>query len=118
MVATRDPECPFCGIVAGEIPAEVVREGSQTIAVRDINPQAPVHVLVMSREHFQDATTAAATERGIMDELVLEAHEVAKAESVAEGYRLVLNTGLRGGQTVFHLHGHVMGGRGMEWPPG
>ncbi|MDS1271184.1 HIT domain-containing protein [Lipingzhangella sp. LS1_29] len=117
-MAERDPECPFCGIVAGEIPGEVLREGPQTIAVRDINPQAPTHVLVLSRSHFPDAASAAAAGTGILDELVSEAHEVAKAEGVSDGYRLVLNTGLRGGQTVFHLHGHVLGGRGMEWPPG
>ncbi|GHC96817.1 histidine triad nucleotide-binding protein [Nocardiopsis terrae] len=114
-----DPDCLFCKIVKGEVPAEIVREGERTVAFRDINPQAPTHVLVIPREHHADAATAAAADTGLLDALVREAHEVARAEGVVDsGYRLVFNTGTGAGQTVFHLHGHVLGGRGLNWPPG
>lgn len=109
----------FCKIVGGQVPAEIVREAEHTISVRDINPQAPTHVLVITREHYADAASVGQADSGIMDEIAREAHEVAKAEGVAaSGYRLVFNTGSGAGQTVFHVHGHVLGGRGMEWPPG
>jgi histidine triad (HIT) family protein len=115
----RDPDCPFCKIVAGEVPADVIARSDAALAFRDINPQAPVHVLVVPREHHADAPSAAAAGTGVMDEIVRLASEVAQAEGVAEdGYRLVFNTGKRGGQVVFHLHGHVLGGRDMTWPPG
>ena len=114
-----DPDCLFCKIVKGEVPAEIVREGERTVAFRDINPQAPTHVLVIPREHHADAAAAAAADTGLLDDVVREAHEVAKAEGVADtGYRLVFNTGAGAGQTVFHLHAHVLGGRGLSWPPG
>ncbi|MEU3019393.1 histidine triad nucleotide-binding protein [Nocardiopsis sp. NPDC007018] len=114
-----DPDCLFCKIVKGEVPAEIVREGERTVAFRDINPQAPTHVLVVPREHVTDAASAAAADTGLMDALVREAHEVARAEGVVDsGYRMVLNTGAGAGQTVFHLHVHVLGGRGLNWPPG
>ena len=114
-----DPDCLFCKIVKGEVPAEIVREGERTVAFRDINPQAPTHVLVIPREHHSDAAAAAHADTGLLDAVVREAHEVAKAEGVADtGYRLVFNTGAGAGQTVFHLHGHVLGGRGLNWPPG
>lgn len=112
-------DCLFCKIVKGEVPAEIVREGERTVAFRDINPQAPTHVLVIPREHHPDAASAAAAGTGIVDEVTREAHEVAKAEGVdGTGYRLVFNTGSGAGQTVFHLHAHVLGGRGLNWPPG
>lgn len=115
----RDPDCPFCKIVAGEVSADVVASSDTALAFRDINPQAPVHSLVVPREHHTDAASAAAAGTGLMDEIVRMAFEVAHAEGVAEeGYRLVFNTGGRGGQVVFHLHGHVLGGRDMTWPPG
>lgn len=114
-----DPDCLFCKIVEGEVPAEIVREGERTVAFRDINPQAPTHVLVIPREHHPDAASASAGDTGLMDVLAREAHEVAVAEGIAEtGYRLVFNTGAGAGQTVFHLHGHLLGGRGLNWPPG
>ncbi|WP_017610885.1 histidine triad nucleotide-binding protein [Nocardiopsis xinjiangensis] len=112
-------ECLFCKIVKGEVPAEIVREGERTVAFRDINPQAPTHVLVIPREHHPDAASAASAGTGLVDELAQEAHEVAKTEGVdSTGYRLVFNTGSGAGQTVFHLHAHVLGGRGLNWPPG
>ncbi|GAB3719235.1 histidine triad nucleotide-binding protein [Nocardiopsis nanhaiensis] len=114
-----DPDCLFCKIVKREVPAEIVREGERTVAFRDINPQAPTHVLVIPRDHHPDAASAAADDSGLMDTVVREAHEVAKSEGLADsGYRLVFNTGASAGQTVFHLHAHVLGGRGLNWPPG
>ncbi|WP_150242072.1 histidine triad nucleotide-binding protein [Nocardiopsis quinghaiensis] len=112
-------DCLFCKIVKGEVPAEIVRESERTVAFRDINPQAPTHVLIIPREHHPTAAEAAAADTGLIDEIVREAHEVATAEDVADfGYRLVFNTGSGAGQTVFHLHGHLLGGRGLNWPPG
>ncbi|MBB4930316.1 histidine triad (HIT) family protein [Lipingzhangella halophila] len=114
-----EPDCMFCKIVAGKVPAEIVREGERTISIRDINPQAPTHVLVITREHYPDAVSVGRADAGLLDEMACEAHEVATAEGVAAtGYRLVFNTGSGAGQTVHHVHGHVLGGRGMEWPPG
>ncbi|MCY9782722.1 histidine triad nucleotide-binding protein [Nocardiopsis sp. EMB25] len=114
-----EADCLFCKIVRGEVPAEIVREGKRTVAFRDINPQAPTHVLIVPRDHHPDAAAAAAARTGLLDEIALEAREVAEAEGVADaGYRLVFNTGSGAGQTVFHLHGHLLGGRGLNWPPG
>ncbi|MCK9873435.1 MULTISPECIES: histidine triad nucleotide-binding protein [Nocardiopsis] len=112
-------DCLFCKIVKGEVPAEIVRESERAVAFRDINPQAPTHVLVIPREHYPNAAEAAAADTGLLDEIVRVAHEVAADEDVADqGYRLVFNTGSGAGQTVFHLHGHLLGGRGLNWPPG
>ncbi|RCV50582.1 HIT domain-containing protein [Marinitenerispora sediminis] len=115
----REPDCLFCKIVAGEVPAEIVREGERTVAFRDINPQAPTHVLIIPKDHYRDAAAAGRAGRGVLDEIAVAAEEVAKAEGVAaNGFRLVFNTGPGAGQTVFHVHGHLLGGRGLEWPPG
>jgi histidine triad (HIT) family protein len=115
----RDDDCLFCKIVAGEVPATVVRETDRTLAFRDINPQAPTHVLVIPRAHLADVNALAEAHPDLLAELAREAHAVAVAEGIAEsGYRLVFNTGTGAGQTVFHVHGHVLGGRGMNWPPG
>ncbi|ASU57344.1 MULTISPECIES: histidine triad nucleotide-binding protein [Nocardiopsis] len=112
-------DCLFCKIVKGEVPAEIVRESERAVAFRDINPQAPTHVLVIPREHHPNAAEAAAADTGLLDEIVRVAHEVAVDEGVTDqGYRLVFNTGSGAGQTVFHLHGHLLGGRGLNWPPG
>jgi histidine triad (HIT) family protein len=112
-------DCLFCSIVAGEIPATRVLESSRTIAFRDINPQAPVHVLVIPREHYPDLSAVAATGDGLLDEVAAQAHRVAVQEDIADGgYRVVFNTGADGGQTVGHAHAHVLGGRQMTWPPG
>jgi histidine triad (HIT) family protein len=110
-------DCLFCRIVRKEIPAKLVYESDDCIAFRDINPQAPVHVLVIPRAHIvslNDATDAAAVGR-----LALVAAQLAKSEGVAEsGYRVVCNTNRDGGQSVFHLHLHLLGGRSLAWPPG
>ena len=111
-------ECLFCGIVAGDIPATSVMEGDRTLAFRDVNPQAPTHVLVIPRDHYPDVA-ALAVAGGLLDEVVALAHKVAAAEGVdSSGYRIVFNTGREAGQTVGHVHAHLLGGRPMTWPPG
>jgi histidine triad (HIT) family protein len=110
-------DCLFCRIVAGEIPATVVRESSKTLAFRDIYPQAPTHVLVVTREHHPDVGSLAAADPEMLAEVVTEARAVASDEGL-EAFRLVFNTGAESGQSVFHVHGHVLGGRQMGWPPG
>ncbi|HEY6480361.1 MAG TPA: histidine triad nucleotide-binding protein [Streptosporangiaceae bacterium] len=113
------PECLFCSIVTGEIPAEKVVESERTVAFRDINPQAPVHVLVIPREHYPDLAAVAAAGGGLLEEIATQAHRVAVTLGVADsGYRVVFNTGPDAGQTVAHAHAHVLGGRPMAWPPG
>jgi histidine triad (HIT) family protein len=110
-------DCLFCKIVAGEVPATLVRETETTVAFRDINPQAPTHILVIPRVHYRDAATLAAADPQITADLLREAGEVA-AEEKLDSYRVVFNTGSGAGQTVFHAHAHVLGGRGLQWPPG
>jgi len=112
-------DCLFCKIISGEVPATIVREGPGTVSFRDINPQAPTHVLVVPRAHHDDVGALLQADPGLLTELVREAQAVADEEGVAErGWRLVFNTGREGGQTVFHVHAHVLGGRGLGWPPG
>lgn len=113
------PDCLFCGIASGEIPAKTVRESSRAIAFRDINPQAPAHVLVIPREHYPNLAALAAAGDGLLDEVATLAGQIAQDEGVADrGYRVVFNTGADAGQTVHHVHAHVLGGRPLEWPPG
>ena len=113
------PDCLFCAIASGDIPAKTVRESSRAIAFRDINPQAPTHVLVIPREHYPDLAALAAAGDGLLDEVATLADQVARDEGVAEsGYRVVFNTGPDAGQTVHHVHAHLLGGRPLEWPPG
>ena len=115
----RDDSCIFCKIVSGDIKADVVRETDRALAFRDSNPQAPTHVLVIPRDHYPDAAALAAGDPTALAELVELAGEVAAADGLAEsGYRLVFNTGAGVGQSVFHVHGHVLGGRSFSWPPG
>jgi histidine triad (HIT) family protein len=109
----------FCKVVSGDVPAQMVREGQRTVSFRDINPQAPTHVLVIPREHYQDVGALAAADEAALAELLREAHDVAADEGIADsGYRVVFNTGSGAGQTVPHAHAHVLGGRGLGWPPG
>lgn len=113
------PGCLFCGIVAGEIPADVVHQGPRTVAFRDISPAAPVHVLVVPRDHHPDLAALVAADLGLVAEVMAAAAEVATHEGLPDdGFRVVLNTGRDGGQTVGHVHAHVLGGRAMTWPPG
>ena len=111
-------DCLFCRIVAGEVPADVVRETGRTVAFRDVNPQAPTHVLVVPRDHHADLAALARTDRDYAGEVLTAAAAVAEQEGLTDGYRLVTNTGRAAGQTVFHLHVHVLGGRDLGWPPG
>ncbi len=112
-------DCLFCKVVSGDVPAQVLREGQRTVVFRDINPQAPTHVLVIPRQHHADVAALAAADEAALAELLREAHAVATDEGVAEsGYRVVFNTGAGAGQTVPHAHAHVLGGRGLRWPPG
>lgn len=110
-------ECLFCRIIAQEIPAKLVAQNAHCVAFRDINPQAPVHVVIVPRQHI--ASLNDATEADTLGEMNLMAAAVAKSEGLAErGYRTVINTNGDAGQTVFHIHLHVLGGRPMTWPPG
>jgi histidine triad (HIT) family protein len=112
-------ECLFCAIVAGEIPATKVLETDRILAFRDINPQAPTHILVIPKVHYPDVAALAAADAALLGEVINAAQQVAAAEGVAEtGYRVVFNTGVQAGQTVPHVHGHVLGGRVLTWPPG
>jgi histidine triad (HIT) family protein len=114
-----DPTCLFCKIVSGEIPADIIAESQTAIAFRDTQPHAPVHVLVVPREHLRDVAEVANSSDVEVAELFRLAAEVADIEGVASsGYRLVANTGAEAHQTVFHAHVHVIGGRPMGWPPG
>jgi len=107
-------DCLFCRIVAGEIPATVVRESARTLAFRDVAPQAPVHVLVISRDHHPSIASLLDADESLALELMHEAREVAVAEGIADaGYRLVFNIGDDGGQTVHHVHLHVLGGASL-----
>ncbi|MBI2956666.1 MAG: histidine triad nucleotide-binding protein [Acidobacteria bacterium] len=112
-------DCLFCRIVAKEIPAKIVHEDEQAIAFDDINPQAPTHILVVPRRHIPSLNELAAKDAGLIGHLHLVAAQLARQRGIAEsGYRVVLNTGRGAGQSVFHLHLHLLGGRGMRWPPG
>jgi histidine triad (HIT) family protein len=109
----------FCAIVAGEIPATTVLETDRVLAFRDINPQAPTHVLVIPKTHYPDVATLAAAEAALLGEVIGAVQRVAAADAVAEtGYRVVFNTGAEAGQTVPHVHAHLLGGRSLTWPPG
>ncbi|MFD9909814.1 histidine triad nucleotide-binding protein [Streptomyces sp. NPDC059063] len=117
MAGEAQADCLFCKIIAKEVPATVVRETETTLAFRDINPQAPTHVLVIPKVHHPDAASLAAAEPEIASDVLREAGEVA-AQEQSDSYRIVFNTGSGAGQTVFHAHAHVLGGRGLQWPPG
>ena len=112
-------DCLFCAIVAGEIPATQVLETDRILAFRDINPQAPTHVLVIPKTHYPDVAALAAADAALLGEVIDAVRQVAAAEGVAEtGYRVVFNTGAEAGQAVPHVHGHLLGGRTLTWPPG
>ena len=111
--------CLFCKIVERKIPARIVYEDDQTLAFDDINPQAPVHSLVIPKKHVAAVQECGLQDQSLLGHLLLTCSTIAKQKGLPEsGYRIVANTGRDGGQTVFHLHFHVMGGRHMGWPPG
>ncbi|MEW2138608.1 histidine triad nucleotide-binding protein [Streptomyces sp. NPDC005409] len=119
MAGEPQADCLFCKIVEGQVPADVVRESETTLAFRDINPQAPTHVLVIPKVHYPDAASLAAAEPGVAADILTEAGRIAADEKIDDhGYRVIFNTGASAGQTVFHAHLHVLGGRGLQWPPG
>ncbi|MCI0383606.1 histidine triad nucleotide-binding protein [Streptomyces sp. CNQ085] len=124
MAEEPQADCLFCKIVAGDVPATIVQETDTTLAFRDINPQAPTHVLVIPKEHHSDAAALAAAAPQLAADVLRAAGEVAAQENIAPpggatvGYRIVFNTGAGAGQTVWHAHAHVLGGRGLNWPPG
>lgn len=111
--------CLFCRIVRREIPAKVVYEDEHVLAFDDINPQAPVHTLVIPKLHLSSIAETTPEDAPLLGHLIRVGSQIARDKGVAEtGYRLVANTGRHGGQTVFHLHLHLLGGRPMQWPPG
>jgi histidine triad (HIT) family protein len=111
-------DCVFCKIAAGEIPSTAVYQDELAYAFGDINPKAPVHVLIIPREHIGSLAEAGTEKRGLLGHLMEMAGKIARQKGLAKGYRVVVNTGEDGGQTVDHLHLHLMGGRQMTWPPG
>ncbi len=112
-------DCLFCAIASGDIPAAVVHRDERAVAFRDIDPKAPVHVLVIPVEHHANAADLAAADPALAGHLLAVAGAVAAAEGVSEsGYRMVSNTGPQAGQSVPHVHVHVLGGRDLSWPPG
>ena len=117
-MADRDPDCLFCKIVAGEIPSDRVHEDDEVIAFRDINPRAPTHVLVIPRRHIPDVDALTAEDGPLLARLFAVVRSVAEDAGLGRGYRVVTNVGPESGQTVFHLHFHLLGGRPMAWPPG
>ena len=114
-----DSDCLFCKIVAGEIKADVVFESDHAIAFRDINPQAPTHVLIIPKRHISTINDLAETDADVVGQLYLAARDIAAQEGLADGgYRTVINCNADAGQTVFHIHLHLLGGRILSWPPG
>lgn len=112
-------DCLFCRIATKQTPATVVYENESVLAFRDINPQAPVHLLVIPKRHITTINDLADGDSALMGQMVLAAQQLAAQEGVAEaGFRLVMNCNRDGGQTVYHIHLHLLGGRGLHWPPG
>jgi histidine triad (HIT) family protein len=111
-------DCLFCKIVEGEIPAKKVYEDEHTFAFEDIDPKAPTHVLIVPKKHFAGLKEATGSDAEIIGRCHLTAAKIAKDRNIEEGYRTVLNVGPKSGQSVFHLHVHLLGGRDLLWPPG
>jgi histidine triad (HIT) family protein len=119
MTRERDPDCLFCRIVAGELPSTQVHEDDVIIAIRDIAPRAPTHILLLPREHIASAADLTEADGDLLGRLFATGAALARSEGIAErGYRIVTNVGAWGGQSVDHLHFHLLGGRSMSWPPG
>ena len=112
-------ECIFCKIINKEIPASIVYEDERMIAFSDINPQAPVHILLIPKEHFPSLNEIPEDKKDILSHILLKAREIAREREIGDrGYRIVLNTARESGQEVLHIHFHLLGGRQMSWPPG
>lgn len=116
--SSASSDCLFCRIVSGDIPANRVYEDEHCIGFPDINPQAPTHVLIVPKRHIASVASAVADDNEVLGSLMAAASEIARSERLSKGYRIVVNTGDDGGQTVSHLHLHLLGGRRMTWPPG
>ena len=114
----RDADCLFCKIVAGEIPSDRVLEDDDVVAFRDIAPRAPTHVLIVPRRHVPDMHALTDADDHLLGRLFAAARRIADDAGLAKGYRVVTNVGPEAGQSVFHLHLHLLGGRPMAWPPG
>jgi histidine triad (HIT) family protein len=111
--------CIFCKIINKEVPSKIVYEDEKVLAFDDINPKAPIHVLLISKEHFGTLNEIPEEKKDILSHLILKARQIAQEKGIAEnGYRIVLNTERDSGQEVFHIHFHLLGGRQMKWPPG
>jgi histidine triad (HIT) family protein len=112
-------DCLFCSIIEGKIKGEIVYQDSAVLAFRDIRPEAPVHVLIVPRKHIESVTSLQPEDSGVIGAIFTAAAKLAKDFGIAEsGYRVVVNNGADAGQSVFHLHYHLLGGRPMRWPPG
>src|SRR5712692_4293457 len=111
-------DCLFCKIIAGEIPSKKVHEDEDTYAFEDISPKAPTHVLIVPKKHIRGLKEASAEDAEIVGRCHLVAARIARQLGVEDGYRTVLNVGAKAGQSVFHLHVHLLGGRDLHWPPG
>lgn len=109
--------CIFCKILVGEIPSKFIYEGERVVAFEDLNPQAPTHILIVPKSHFENAAELSIGDSAALVEIFKAAKEIASARKL-EGYRTVFNTGATAGQSVFHAHLHLLGGRAFEWPPG
>ena len=118
-MTTSSTDCLFCKIAGGEVPAEIVFENDSVLAFRDISPQAPTHVLIIPRQHIATINDVSDNDREVIGSLFAAARDIAKAEGIADdGYRVAMNCNQAAGQTVFHLHLHLLGGRNLDWPPG
>ena len=111
-------DCIFCKIVDGDIPADLLYEDEDVIAFNDINPQAPMHVLVIPRKHISAPADVTEADEGLVGKLIRVGSQLAADRGMGDGFRLLFNNGKKAGQTVFHVHLHVLGGRSMSWPPG
>ena len=112
-------DCIFCKIISGDIPADIIYQNDDVLAFRDLNPQAPTHVLIIPKRHISTINDLQPEDAELVGKMYLAAKQIAKEEGIDEfGYRAVMNCNAGAGQTVFHIHLHVLGGRGMSWPPG
>ena len=114
----NEPTCIFCNIVQGQAPARIVYQDDDVTAFHDVNPQAPVHILIIPNRHIPSVAHVEPQDQTVLGQLFAVARQIAEQQNVADGYRLVINTGPSAGQSVFHLHVHLLGGRPMHWPPG
>ena len=116
---TSNPDCLFCKITAGDIEADIIHQTDQVVGFRDLNPQAPTHVLIVPRRHIPTINDIAESDAAVIGQLFVAAKEIAAAEGLSEpGYRVIMNCNAGAGQTVFHVHLHLLGGRPFTWPPG